>query len=50
MTTVLSGLVKQKKDYETTNLKCFINLFRRKNVACGNLGWYFNVFNTDCFV
>ena len=37
-TIVLSELVKRKKDYQTTNLKCLINLFGRKNVVCGSLG------------
>ena len=50
VTTVLGGLVEQKTDFQTTNLKFLINFFRRKNVACGSLGCYFNVFNTDCFV
>ena len=37
-TIVLSELVKRKKDYQTTHLKCLINLFGRKNVVCGSLG------------
>ena len=37
-TIVLSELLKRKKDYQTTNLKCLTNLFGRKNVVCGSLG------------